>query len=91
MDSGPQGADSGPQGVDSGPQGVDSGPQRVDLGPQGVVWSSEDAESGPQHRLQTANKGVQCVEGVHGLPNDHRLPTTVMLCRVRGVTTGQGR
>eukprot|EP00959_Pyramimonas_sp_CCMP1952_P334469 7004516-Pyramimonas_sp.AAC.1 len=24
---------------------------------RGVVWSSEDAESGPQHRLQTANQG----------------------------------
>eukprot|EP00976_Prorocentrum_cordatum_P035270 716622-Prorocentrum_minimum.AAC.1 len=32
---------------------------------------------GPQHRLQTGNKGVQYVKGVHGLPNDHRLPTTV--------------
>eukprot|EP00959_Pyramimonas_sp_CCMP1952_P019083 403262-Pyramimonas_sp.AAC.1 len=25
---------------------------------KGVVWSSDDAESGPQHRLQTANRVV---------------------------------
>eukprot|EP00976_Prorocentrum_cordatum_P088541 1187350-Prorocentrum_minimum.AAC.1 len=43
----------------------------------GVVWSSEDAESGPQHRLQTANQGVQYVKGVHGLPDDNQLPMIV--------------
>eukprot|EP00976_Prorocentrum_cordatum_P002255 44158-Prorocentrum_minimum.AAC.1 len=29
---------------------------------RGVVWSSEDAQ-GPQHRLQTAHRGVQYVKG----------------------------
>eukprot|EP00976_Prorocentrum_cordatum_P069596 1179610-Prorocentrum_minimum.AAC.1 len=38
-----------------------------------VIWSGEGAESGPQHRLQTANRGVR---GVRGFLNDHRLPTT---------------
>ena len=33
---------------------------------------------GPQHRLQTANQGVQYIKGVYGLPNDHQLPATVM-------------
>eukprot|EP00976_Prorocentrum_cordatum_P082230 1184726-Prorocentrum_minimum.AAC.1 len=48
------------------------------MGGQGVVWSCEDAR-GPQHRLlQTAKRGVQCVKGDRGLPNDHRSPTTVM-------------
>eukprot|EP00959_Pyramimonas_sp_CCMP1952_P256598 5360229-Pyramimonas_sp.AAC.1 len=32
------------------------GGRRVNLDSKGVVWSSEDAESGPQHRLQTANQ-----------------------------------
>eukprot|EP00976_Prorocentrum_cordatum_P056148 1132651-Prorocentrum_minimum.AAC.1 len=29
---------------------------------EGVVWSSEDTQ-GPEHRLQTANQGVQYVKG----------------------------
>eukprot|EP00976_Prorocentrum_cordatum_P084125 1185526-Prorocentrum_minimum.AAC.9 len=33
---------------------------------------------GPRHRLQTVNQGARYVKGVHGLPNDHRLPTAVM-------------
>eukprot|EP00959_Pyramimonas_sp_CCMP1952_P128104 2679156-Pyramimonas_sp.AAC.2 len=33
---------------------------------------------GPHHQLRTANQGVQYTKGVHGLPNDRRLPTTVM-------------
>eukprot|EP00959_Pyramimonas_sp_CCMP1952_P040363 844127-Pyramimonas_sp.AAC.2 len=39
---------------------------------------------GPQHRLQTANQGVQYIKGVHGLPNDYRLPTTATLKIPRG-------
>eukprot|EP00976_Prorocentrum_cordatum_P068180 1179029-Prorocentrum_minimum.AAC.5 len=44
----------------------------------GVVWSSEDAQA-PQHRLQTANHGVQYVKGRLG-----------SVCRKRGLVLTRG-
>eukprot|EP00959_Pyramimonas_sp_CCMP1952_P121959 2549477-Pyramimonas_sp.AAC.1 len=43
----------------------------------GVVWSSKDVE-GPQHRLQTANQGVQYIKGVAWFAALHRVLTTAM-------------
>eukprot|EP00959_Pyramimonas_sp_CCMP1952_P322539 6749450-Pyramimonas_sp.AAC.1 len=46
---------------------------------EGVVWSSEDAQRASTPTTDRANQGVQYIKGVHNLPNDLRLPTTVML------------
>eukprot|EP00976_Prorocentrum_cordatum_P075590 1181955-Prorocentrum_minimum.AAC.2 len=43
-----------------------------------VAWSSQDAQRASTRDIQTASQGVQSIKGVHGLPNDYRLPTTVM-------------
>eukprot|EP00959_Pyramimonas_sp_CCMP1952_P241120 5039057-Pyramimonas_sp.AAC.1 len=40
---------------------------RDNSGKEGVVRSSEDAESGPQHRLQTMNQGVHRMITGHAL------------------------
>eukprot|EP00976_Prorocentrum_cordatum_P019163 389191-Prorocentrum_minimum.AAC.2 len=42
----------------------------------GEVWSSEFNAAGGGFKAKGGN--VQCIKGVHGLPNDHRLPTRVM-------------
>eukprot|EP00976_Prorocentrum_cordatum_P105010 1194120-Prorocentrum_minimum.AAC.4 len=48
--------------VDSKLEGGDKRLEGVDSRLEGVFWSSEDAQ-GPQHQLQTANRGVQYVKG----------------------------
>eukprot|EP00959_Pyramimonas_sp_CCMP1952_P393373 8242099-Pyramimonas_sp.AAC.1 len=47
---------------------------------EGVVWSGEDARRASTPTTHCESRcTVQTVHiGVHGLPNDHRLPTTVM-------------
>eukprot|EP00959_Pyramimonas_sp_CCMP1952_P396110 8299432-Pyramimonas_sp.AAC.1 len=59
----------------------------------GAVWSSEDAESGPRHRLQIVNRGVQYLKGVENLlhgragANSHRAGVDSHRC---GDTVGRG-
>eukprot|EP00959_Pyramimonas_sp_CCMP1952_P289019 6044571-Pyramimonas_sp.AAC.1 len=46
--------------------------------PSGKYFGQVKTPKGPRHRLQAASRGVQYVKGVHGLPNDHQLPTTAI-------------
>eukprot|EP00976_Prorocentrum_cordatum_P040848 829753-Prorocentrum_minimum.AAC.1 len=62
------GVNSLSEGVNSRSEGVNSRSEGVNSRSKGVVRSSEDAESGPQHRPQTANRAVRYVKGAHGLP-----------------------
>eukprot|EP00959_Pyramimonas_sp_CCMP1952_P019445 410769-Pyramimonas_sp.AAC.1 len=46
------------------------------LGSEGVVWSSEDAD---RTSTPTTDRESRCTvhKGIHGLPNDHQISTTV--------------
>eukprot|EP00959_Pyramimonas_sp_CCMP1952_P420058 8798609-Pyramimonas_sp.AAC.1 len=79
------GSGGGRQGIRTGSGGVQEGVGRGSggdrQGRRSVLykggWCGQvRTPKGPQHRLQTANQGVQCIKGVHSLPSDYRLPTT---------------